>query len=357
MNRMICALRFIRIVMLFALILLITSCNKDKTSDTGDPQGGGQIIADHMVVDNYDKIPQQYIDKVKKMLVDLAGESHSSGYRIGLNLLELKDTRYQVTTYDGSVPVYSDQYLRLGRHTAVGEAAFYTTQAAINAYKTHITNQNNSGNPYSVIGFGWCWDMHWVNAPGGTKDPVHNVRWAGSSEGGPNGNLRWGLDAGDQALTGNSVSMDTYLAAVEQYIQHCVSNSYTTKVIFTTGPVDNEYENTAGTETGFQRELKHDYIRAYVAANNTRILFDYADILCWNNGGVKNMTTWNDGGTNRQHANIHPDNMKDYDGSWNIIAHTEDGDHIGEVGALRLAKAMWWLLARMAGWDGIISGK
>ncbi|HOR10573.1 MAG TPA: Ig-like domain-containing protein, partial [Bacteroidales bacterium] len=44
--------------------------------------------------------------------------------------------------------------------------------------------------------------------------------------------------------------------------------------------------------------------------------------------------------------------MKDYDGSWNIISHSEDGDHIGEVGALRLAKAMWWLLARIAGWDG-----
>ena len=30
----------------------------------------------------------------------------------------------------------------------------------------------------------------------------------------------------------------------------------------------------------------------------------------------------------------------------------EDGDHIGEVGALRLGKALWWLLARLAGWDG-----
>ena len=27
-------------------------------------------------------------------------------------------------------------------------------------------------------------------------------------------------------------------------------------------------------------------------------------------------------------------------------------DHISEAGALRLAKAMWWMLARIAGWDG-----
>jgi len=26
--------------------------------------------------------------------------------------------------------------------------------------------------------------------------------------------------------------------------------------------------------------------------------------------------------------------------------------HISATGELRLAKAMWWMLARMAGWDG-----
>jgi uncharacterized protein YjdB len=308
----------------------------------------GQIIADHTVVDKYDKIPRQYIDEVKKMLVDIAGESHSSGYRIGLNLLEILDPRFQVQTYEGIVPSYSDQYLRLGKHADVGEASFYTTQTAINTYKSLMTSQYNTGNTYSVMGFGWCWDMTWQNAPGGVLDPVHNVHWAGSSEGGPNGNLRWGLDNGDEALTGNSVCMDTYLNAVEQYIQHCTANSYPTKIIFTTGPVD----GNGGTENGFQRELKHDYIRSYVAANSSRILFDYADILCWNNSGVEYVTNWNDGGTIRPHANIHPDNMLDYDASWNLIAFTEDGDHIGEVGALRLAKALWWMLAMIAGWDG-----
>jgi len=312
-----------------------------------------QIIADHSVVDKYDEIPQQYIDIVKNMLVDIAGESHSLGYRIGLNLLELLDSKFQVSTYDGSIPGITSINLRLGRHAPVGEEEFYTSVSSVNAYKSQITTQYTSGNPYSVLGFGWCWDMTWHNAPGGGIDPVHKVRWAGSSVGGPNGDVRWGLDAGDQSLTGNSVCMDTYLNAVEQYIQHCTANGYPTKVIFTTGPVDDGYGVMAGTENGFQREIKHDYIRTYVKANNTRILFDYADILCWNNNGAEYNANWNDGGTIRPHANIHPDNMKDYDGSWNIIAHTEDGDHIGEIGALRLAKAMWWMLARIAGWDGV----
>lgn len=327
-----------------AAIILLTMCSLICKS---------QIIADHSVVDKYDDIPQYYLDQIKKMLIDIAGESHSLGYRIGMDLLEAFDTRFQVTTYDGTIPGVTSKNVRLGRHAPVGEAEFYTSASAVNAYKSHITSQNNGGNPYSVIGFGWCWDMTWHNVPGGGEDPIYKVRWAGSSEGGPNGDLRWGLDSGDQPLTGNTVCMDTYLNAVEQYNQHCITNGYSTKVIFTTGPVDDGNGTMAGTENGFQRELKHDYIRKYVRSGSLRILFDYADILCWNNSGVEHITNWNDGGTIRPHVNIHPDNMKDYDGSWNMIAHTEDGDHIGEVGALRLAKAMWWMLARIAGWDGI----
>ena len=71
--------------------------------------GTGQIIADHTVVNAYDKIPQIYIDEVKKMLVDIAGESHSAGYRIGMELLESLNPNYQVLSYDGSVPASSIQ--------------------------------------------------------------------------------------------------------------------------------------------------------------------------------------------------------------------------------------------------------
>ena len=91
-------------------------------------------------------------------------------------------------------------------------------------------------------------------------DPVYQVRWAGSSVGGPDGDLRWGLDADDYALTGNRVCMDTYLAP-PGYIDHCQANGYPTKVFFTTGPVDGG-GNTG--ENGYQRHLKHQHIRDYV---------------------------------------------------------------------------------------------
>jgi hypothetical protein len=310
--------------------------------------GSAQIVADHTIVDRYADIPQYYIDEVKKMLVDIGGESHSVGYQNGVILLEMLDPRFRVMTYiNTGPPAVTDQYLRLGRPYMYGED-IWTSQAGIDNLTETLADQYYTGNPYDIFAFGWCWDMCWVNLPGGTIDPVYGVHWAGTTDGGPEGSRRWGLDAEDQVLTGNSVCMDTYLSAIEQYNTYFKQNGISTRAIFTTGPVDSYTD-----ENAFQRELKHDHIRNYVNAGSDRVLFDYADILCYNNKGEKYTEEWDDGGNMRPYAQIHPDNMYEYDASWNITPpDDEDGDHIGEVGALRIAKAMWWLLARLSGWEG-----
>lgn len=318
----------------------------------------GPIIADHTVVDQYADIPQAYLDLIKKMWVSVPGESHSYAYRRGCELLQDADSRFQVNVLeDGTPEAYTDQHLRMSRatwgdvdnasgwHYGYGEEDWYTSDTAIQRTKAHLTYCHAHGPTLAAMGFGWCWDMTWQNDPGGTTDPVHQVQWAGSSEGGPDGSLRWGLDAGDETLTGNSVCMDTYLGATQQYIDHCQANGYLTKVFFTTGPVDGG-GNTD--ENGYQRHLKHEHLRNYVKANNSRILFDYADILCWSNAGDQQTTEWTDhGGTPRTYQVIHDDNMNDLAGNYD-----DSVGHIGERGALRLAKALWWMLARLAGWDG-----
>jgi hypothetical protein len=323
-----------------------TPPSNDQDNPSVTPPGG-QIIADHTVVDKYDQIPQEYIDKVKTLLVDIAGESHSTGYREGLELLSDQDPKFAVTVFEGKPPTadQSNPTLRFGsfRWTGsswqiyTGESTFYTNADAINGIKNTIRYCHEIGQPLAVIGFGWCWDMTWHNGPGGEIDPIYKVHWAGASEGGPDGDERWGLDAGDCELTGNHICMDTYLNAVEVYRQFCREQGYDTVPIFTTGPVDG-YQG----ENGFQREIKHQYIRDFVTADPGRALFDYADILVYNNAGEKYESTWDDGGTPRKHAQIHPDN------SANEVA----GTHIGREGCIRLAKAMWWMLARLQGWDG-----
>lgn len=315
------------------------------------------IIADHTVVDEYIQIPQKWIDSVKTKWFNLPGESHSKGYRIGAQLLEDLDSTYSVLiTESGTPPSDLGQGLRVNRATwgdfshssgwcwGYGEEDWFTNATAISRTKAHLDYTHNNDLEIFVIGFGWCWDMSGI--VGGTVDPVFNVRWAGVSKEGPQGSRIWGLDIGDSVLTGNSVNMNTYLSATEEYKNYCLNNNYNTTVLFTTGPVDGNCEDG---ERGYQRYIKHEYIRNYVANSGSGYyLFDYADILSWNNLNSKQEVTWN----NNIFQAIHPDNMYDYDPDWNLISHTEDGDHIGEVGALRLAKAMWWMLARIAGWSG-----
>ena len=142
----------------------------------------GQIIADHRIVSDFDKIPAYYINEVKKMWFDLPGESHGEG-------------------------------------------------------------------------------------------------------------VCWGLDDADNEVTGNTVNLDTYLNATQQYIDYCTANSIPTKVFFTTGPVNNL--TTCSDEAEYQSWLKMERIRDYVKADTTRILFDYADILCYDDDGTESARTWN----------------------------------------------------------------
>lgn len=318
----------------------------NEATATPSAAGSAAIVADHTVVDLYDSIPEIWIAEVKKMLLSIPGESHGRGYVYGLELLEALDPRYAVSaTWSGAPEGRTDQHLRITRtyrdgafwSASGGEEDFWTNAAALAMMQGHLDYmQDTAANPVDAFGFGWCWDMTWHNSPGGGLDTDYGVHWAGSSEGGPDGDMRWGLDGGDTALTGNSVNLTDYLAAVEAYNE----NSPATVTFYTTGPVDGNH----GNENGYQRYLKHQAIREHVTSTDG-VLFDYADILSWDDG-VQYMDSWD--------GHVFPNGDPDLATGGDGYDGGEGGSHISEEGCVRLAKAMWWMLARVAGWDGEI---
>jgi len=262
-----------------------------------------QIIADHNVVDKFDDIPEYYLNEIKKMWLTVPGESHSYAYRYGLTALETLYPAYSVSVVESGTPQpYTESNLRASRATwgdlnnstgwiySYGEEDWFTSITAIDRTKAGITYCNTHSLTIGAMGFGWCWD------PG-------------------------------------ILDMTDYLNATQEYINYCSLNSYPTKIFFTTGTVDS-YTG----ETGYYKHLAYESIRNYAKANNSRILFDYADILCYDEGSeTPNTTVWE--------GHTYP-----------IITQTNLGDgsigHISSEGAIRLAKAIWWMLARIAGWDG-----
>lgn len=78
------------------------------------------------------------------------------------------------------------------------------------------------------------------------------------------------------------------------------------------------------------RQAFNDQVRAYARANG-KLLFDIADIESHDAAGVK-LT----------------------DGSGRELLRSEwtsDGGHLNAAGSLRVAGALWWLMARIAGWS------
>lgn len=281
-----------------------TSYGNEEVFTTSPPisQTGEQIIADHTVVDRYDDIPQYYIDKVKEMWLVIAGESHSRGYFNGLKLLEQMNSKYAVNwTESGNPEPFTKTHLRTSRATwgdlnngtgwiyFYGEEDWWTSPEAIAQTKAGIRYCNTNDLIISVIGFGHCYD--------------------------------------------DGVNYADYCTATDDYISFCTINGYSTKVIFTTNVVDG-YSSLKQ----YNRSLGADLIRAHVKANKDFILFDYADILCYDDGSdIMNTATYS-GHTFQLITENNRNPEEDY--------------HISKAGAIRLAKAMWWMLARIAGWDG-----
>ena len=313
-----------------------------------------QIYVDHRHVVMFPHIPDYWISVVKTKMFGYWGESHGRAGGYGPFYIDTSDGtgKYAAKIIWSGAPTAAADSLRMlmtwyrnppGSWTlGTGEEDWFTSPDSITRLNAAITYcRETLTDPLLAIFFGWCWDMTDDQVYGDT-DWVYGTRWGGRSIGGPDGDTVWGLDAADSTITGNHVSLQMYLDATWYY--DTTNRNLGTRAVFSTGPAD----NFGAAENGYQRYLKHERIREYVREDSTRVFFDYADILNYNNAGVEyyNPTGWTDyNSVFHTYPTISPVNDGDYDGGIGTA-------HISDSGTIRIGEALWYIFARLSGWNG-----
>jgi hypothetical protein len=254
------------------------------------------IIIDH-TCRNASKIPESWINMVKSMILHHTGESHGRQVPHGMENLERQSPTFGQTQGENGVPIGPGLRIARGQRSLSGgwdsiidPEQYWMGAAGKDWTRRTLDYHAGNGTPVQASLHTWCW---------------HLRTWTESR-------------------------VNDYLASMETLEAEYpdVTFIYMTDTADSTG------------ETGYTRWLRNQQIRAYCRANN-KVLFDFADLETWSaDGTVQN--TYYHSGSGRNIPYWHSD--------WRSDPIYYDG-HINEAACTMKAKAMWWLLARVAGWD------
>lgn len=316
--------RFIIQIKLFVVLFFSYSYLHSQVFD-------GYLLVDHTAVQQFDSIPQEWLDEAKKLTVHYGHTSHGSQILSGLVILNKVDsTKYNMSLKDEGnaqagitesippeeripvgLPPDGENTLQITREGA-WHVGYWSTNDGLEGTKNVLSYNNGL---FDISGWAWC---------------------------------------GEHSSSDDQIIHD-YLSAMED-----LETSFPTmRFFYMTGHVDPRSNDA---------NRHNNMIREYCRENN-KILYDFADIESWDLDGnfysdappdCEWCQTWCDGSAHDdcvecQHNDIIPPNSDECcsgAGCGNIYGCERMCAHSHGINCLIKGKAFWWMMARLAGWEG-----